>query len=85
MVNNKNIDEDIAKVIESVMEISLQKLDKKQKLNAIPEWDSFNNLMLISRFQEEFDIEFTALDIEKTQTIQQIFDLIKTKLSKKSS
>jgi len=54
------------------------------KINTISDWDSFNNLMLISKFQEIFNIEFTAVDIEYIQTINDFFKLIDKKLSHKN-
>lgn len=78
---DKAIEEQIINTIKDVMDVDVTKIDKDKKLNTIPEWDSFNNLMLISRFQEDFKIEFTAIEIENTTNIREIFKLIEKKLS----
>lgn len=74
-------DKEIIVIIEEVMELDLSKLDFNSNLDSISEWDSFNNLMLISRFQEEFDVEFNAIEIENTNTISGIIDLVKNKVN----
>jgi len=68
------------KTIEEVMGISIAKIDPKAPLNTISEWDSFNNLMLISKFQEEYNIEFTALEIENAKTLADVFALLDKKI-----
>jgi len=78
---NEALESKIIDIIKSVMGIDVSKMDRSNKINTMPRWDSFNNLMLISRFQDEFNIEFTAVEIENTLTIQSIFDLIDSKLS----
>ncbi len=70
----------ITALINEVMSIDVSKFDTQKKLNTISEWDSFNNLMLISRFQEEFSIEFSATELERTDTIAKIYDLVLSKI-----
>ena len=70
----------IIKTINEVMGLDIKELDENRKLSEISEWDSFNNLMLISRFQDDFNIEFTAVEIEDAQTIKDIFALLDKKI-----
>ena len=72
--------EKIFRTISEVMGVNPWKLDYDAKLNTISEWDSFNNLMLISRFQEDLGIEFRAIEIENAQTINSIVELIRKKV-----
>jgi acyl carrier protein len=72
----------INQIIKLVMEIDVSSMNSSTKLNTISEWDSFNNLMLISKLQDEFKIEFTAVEIEEAQTIEAIFNLIEKKITK---
>lgn len=78
--NVSDLHKRITHLISEVMGIDVDKFDKTKKLNTISEWDSFNNLMLITRMQETFKIEFTALDIEKAQTINDIYALVERKM-----
>jgi acyl carrier protein len=75
-----SVKERVAAIIKEVMGVDTHTIDKKKKLNTITEWDSFNNLMLISKMQEEFGIEFTATEIERTLTVNDIFSLVERKL-----
>ncbi len=74
---------DIIRTINEVMGLDIKKIDENRKLSEISEWDSFNNLMLISRFQDELHIEFTAVEIEDAQTVKDIFSLLEKKLKVK--
>lgn len=69
----------IVAMVKDVMSVDITALKPETKINTIPSWDSFNNLMLISRFQEEFGIEFTAVDIENTQTIGDLLAFLEKK------
>lgn len=82
-MNDKELDSRISAMIEEVMELDMSKIDRTQKINTISEWNSFNNLMLISKLQDDFDISFTTSDIEDTVTVNQIYELVKKKLSAK--
>lgn len=79
---DKETREKIIQTINSVMDLDVSGLDKSAKLNTIPKWDSFNNLMLISKFQDDFDVEFSASEIEDAQTMDSILALIDKKISK---
>lgn len=72
----------IKEIIQSVMGIDVTKLSPEAKFNSIAEWDSFNNLMLISKFQDEFNIEFTAIEIENAQRVKDLFALLERKVKK---
>ncbi len=71
----------ISEIVKSVMNVDISSIDQNKLFSAMPEWDSFNNLMLISRFQDEFKIEFTALEIENTKTVGSLFELIRKKVA----
>jgi len=83
MVDKKeyvNLDEKIKSIVKEIMGIDMTKLDKNKKINTISEWDSFNNLMLISKFQDDLGVEFTASEIEATLTIGDLYSLIHSKV-----
>ncbi len=80
---NEETNKKIIGIIEDVMGVDVTKIEKDKQINTISEWDSFNNLMLISRLQEEFGIEFTAEEIEDTQTIGNLLSLLDKKIKEK--
>ena len=65
------------------MKIDIESMDEKTKFHDIPAWDSFNNLMLILRFQEEMKVKFTAIEIEETLCISDLFSLLERKAAQK--
>jgi len=79
---DENLKEKTREIVNSVMKIDITKLDPESKFNSISEWDSFNNLMLISKFQDEFGIEFTALEIENTQKVKDLLNLLERKVKR---
>jgi acyl carrier protein len=72
----------VTNLIKEVMGINIGDYEASRKINTISEWDSFNNLMLISRMQEELNVEFGAVEIEGTQTIGDLWKLIEKKVHK---
>jgi acyl carrier protein len=71
----------IKELILDVMNIDLDKIDQNKNLTEIGEWDSFNNLMLISRMESEFKVKFSVKEIEETNTIKKIIELVDKKTS----
>jgi len=70
----------VKETVSEVMDFDISEVSLDKEINTISEWDSFNNLMLISKFQDELDTEFTATEIEEVLKIQDLYDLIKTRL-----
>lgn len=80
---DKALEENIVRIVRSVMGIDIGKMGRKERFSAISAWDSFNNLMLISKFEEEYKVRFTALEIEQTQTVGDLFALVERKVGGK--
>lgn len=68
--------------VKLVMGLDISSFSDDIKFNQIPEWDSFNNLMLISKFQDMMNVNFTAIEIEETKTIGDLYRLIESKVNK---
>lgn len=73
----------VIETVKDVMGVDIGKMNEQAKFSSISSWDSFNNLMLISKFEEELKVKFTALEIEQTQTVGDLFSLLKKKTAKK--
>jgi acyl carrier protein len=72
--------ENIVKVVKEVMGVDIGSMPRTAKFKDIPQWDSFNNLMLISRFEEEYKVKFTAVEIEQAQAVGDLFALMERKV-----
>jgi len=70
----------INQIVKEVMDIDISMINSETKFSEISNWDSFNTLMLISRLQEDFNIEFTAFEIEETKKITDLYNLINNKI-----
>jgi acyl carrier protein len=78
---NNELKQRVIDTVKSVMNLDISSMNEETKFNTISEWDSFNNLMLISKFQDELNVEFTAIEIEATKNIRDLFNLIERKSS----
>ena len=74
-----NIDEQIKKVVESVLSISDFSDESKISSDQILSWDSLRHIQLIFSLEEEFDIEFNDLEINEMIDLKSINKLIKSK------
>ena len=45
----------------------------------LDEWTSLTALSIIAMVDEEYDVQLKADEMRKTQTIQELFDLVKSK------
>jgi acyl carrier protein len=50
------------------------------KFKDLEEWSSLVALMLISMIDEEYNIKTTGDDIRKVSSIQELFDIVKSKI-----
>ena len=70
----------VKKIIFDIMGLDITKSDQNKNLKEVEEWDSFNNLMVISEIEDTFKIKFTASDIYGVDTIAKIIGLVRKKL-----
>ncbi len=75
--------EELKKLILEVMNLDIDKIDNNKNLSGVDEWDSFNNLMLVSRVEDQFHVKFSVKDIQHVDTINKIIDVTKKKISEK--
>ena len=72
----------IIQIMNETMGLDVTTLDQSELLENISEWDSFNGLMLVSKYQDEFDVEFSANEVDGVKTIGDIISLVKKKAEK---
>ena len=49
------------------------------EFHELDEWTSLTALSIIAMIDEEYDVQLKADEMRKTQTIQELFDLVKSK------
>ena len=69
----------LKKLILEVMSIDIDKIDNNKKLSTIDEWDSFNNLMLISKVEDFYKIKFSIGELEDIDTVAKIIKIVEKK------
>ncbi|MBS3159123.1 acyl carrier protein [Candidatus Woesearchaeota archaeon] len=76
------IEEKVRKIVLDVMGMDINRIDHSKSLKDVEEWDSFNNLMVVSEIENAFGIKFTANDIYGVDTISKIMGIVAKKLEK---
>lgn len=76
------IEEKVRKIVLDVMDLDINSIDHNKSLKDVEEWDSFNNLMVVSEIENAFNIKFTANDIYGVDTISKIIGIVAKKLEK---
>jgi acyl carrier protein len=66
------------KIREIFMEIlKIDDLKSNSSLNKTENWDSLNHLIIMSRLENEFNVKFTAKDIEQLISFENIYNKLK--------
>jgi len=77
-----DINEFIKKIEEEFSDLEPGKLKPESKFREMFEWNSINALILIALVSTEYDITLNAEDITKSVTVQDIFNIIKSRITK---
>jgi len=59
-------------ILSKVLNISIDKINDFSSSDNIETWDSFNNLMLISELEKEFNIKFTIEEVTNIKSVKDI-------------
>lgn len=71
--------EKLYKVLSDILEIDLNQINEQTGPGNVASWDSFNALMLISEFEEVFQLSFTIPEVEKVRSVRDIMDVLSNK------
>ena len=74
-----NMEEFIALIEEEFDDIEAGVLKPESKFRESFEWNSINALIFIALVDTEYDVTITAEDIASAETLQDLFDIIKSK------
>lgn len=69
----------IKKIFFETFEMDPDSLTMETGMNDIPQWSSLTHMYMVDRIEEEFDVQFSAKDIEKAISILIIIQLIENK------
>lgn len=74
------IKEFIEKFAEACDDLDASTLNPETNFRELEEWSSLSALGLIAMVDEEFDQELSASELRSVSTIQELFDLVNSKL-----
>lgn len=75
-----DIQEFIKHFAEQFDEIDIAVLQPETRFRELDEWSSLVALLVITMVDEEYGIVLPPEEMRKTQTIQELFDLVQSKL-----
>jgi len=75
-MNNK---EKVYKILSEVLDLELDMINENTSPDNTISWDSFNALMLISEFEEQFKLCFTMKEVEHVNSVKEIINVLKSK------
>jgi len=71
-----NVQDFIKKIEEEFEDIKKGVLEPESKIREHFEWDSVNALVFIAMVNVEYDVVISAEDLQNSETVQDIFNLI---------
>lgn len=69
----------IEKFAEQFDDTESSEIQADTEYRELDEWTSLTALSVIAMVDEEYDVQLKADEMRKTQTIQELFDLVKSK------
>lgn len=69
----------IANFAEQFDDTESSEIQADTEYRELDEWTSLTALSIIAMIDEEYDVQLKADEMRKTQTIQELFDLVKSK------
>ncbi len=73
-MNNR---EKMYKILSDVLGIDINAIDGSTGLENVESWDSFNVILLVSEFEQAFNIKFTMPEVECFKSVKDITDVLK--------
>ncbi len=78
-----NITDFISKLEEEFEDLQPNSLSANDVLQEKFTWDSINALIFLAHVNVEYDVEITAEELIKSSTVQDLYDLVESKVQKK--
>jgi acyl carrier protein len=71
--------EGLKNIASEILGTPLQEIDESISRENLPEWDSFNHLMLMAEVEKRFNISFTVDEINSIEDFDALWQLISKK------
>ena len=73
--------EKFLEVIKEALDVESVEIELTDKLADFDAWDSMARLSLIALLDEHFEVEVTDAEFDNTETVQALFELVKTRMA----
>lgn len=73
------INEKVREICAKIFRLKPSEISEGMSRESTPEWDSLNNLMLLTEIEKQYTIKFTASEITKINSIKDIETILKGK------
>ena len=74
------MNEFIEKFAENFDDVAVSELTAETKFRELDEWSSFIALSVMAMIGDEYDVTISAQEMRESETIQQLFDIVNSKL-----
>lgn len=78
---NQEILTQLEEIFKDIFELDELALNNETKASDIEEWDSLNHIQLVVAIEKNYNIKFTAAEIQKWENVGAICDSISSKLN----
>ena len=62
----------VEEVLSGVLKIDVGRINDSLEFHSIPEWDSFQHILLLNELENEFQVKISSFDIEKLISVKNI-------------
>lgn len=80
----KSVELRIREIMLLILKLGADELNEDTSLNDVERWDSLRHMSLISALEDEFDVEFSAQQIGKMNSLGRIIREVSSELESKS-
>lgn len=70
---------DLKKIFSKIFDIPEEKIGESTTKENVPEWDSFNHLLLVSEIEKELSLKLTMEQVEKATSFKKFEELLSNK------
>lgn len=71
----------ISRIAADVLEVPVAKIGPQSSPETIDSWDSVHHLNLVLALEQEFDLQFEPEEIDQMKDIQNILDILSSKVT----
>ncbi len=72
--------ERVREIAADILQVPAEQVTPSSSPETIPTWDSVQHLNLVLALEQEFDLQFEPEEIDKMKNIEQILDVLDSKI-----